>query len=481
VPSVPARARLGPRRRSCGVGGLVVALVAGAAILAASSSALARHPEQPETAPRPGNDLTFLDHRGPGPFWYGAEINAIFQSHPSFRAPYSGPNSLRPGAEWALSWLVTAFGTYTPTRTTELILDPEIALGGGLSQAVGAAGFPNLDVVRNPTLSHAPYVARVEVHQIIPLSSDWVPNEDRGPISSLALVPRHRLELRFGKMSTADLFDVNPVGSDSHLQFMNWTVDNNGAYDYAADTRGYTWAFVAEYQGPRLEVRLGEMLMPKVANGIDLDWDVTASRADNLEVEIKYAVADDWRGTLRVLGYQNHANMGSYREAVAAFAASPAATLPDVTTTRRAGRVKRGFGVNVVQELGGAVRAFGRFGWSGGQFESFAFTEVENTLALGADLAGAAWRRPTDRVGLAFVSNGLSAAHAAYLSAGGRGFLLGDGGLTYGRETIVEHYYNLHVWRGLFFAEDVQLLTHPGYNVDRGPVWVFSLRGHIEI
>ncbi|HEY8926725.1 MAG TPA: carbohydrate porin [Polyangia bacterium] len=457
----------------------VVALFAGAVVLAAPSGARARHPEQPETAPRPGGDLTFLDHGGPGPFWYGAEINAIFQTHPSFRAPYSGQNSLKPGAERALSWLVTAFGAYTPTSTTELILDPEIALGSGLSQAVGAAGFPNLDVVRNPTLSHAPYIARVEVHQIIPLSSDWVPNEDRGPISSLALVPRHRLELRFGKMSTADLFDVNPAGSDSHLQFMNWTVDNNGAYDYAADTRGYTWAFVAEYQGPRLEVRLGEMLMPKVANGIDLDWDVTDSRADNLELEIKYAVAEDWRGTLRVLGYQNHANMGSYREAVAA--AGVAGTLPDVTATRRAGRVKRGFGLNAFQELGGAVRVFGRFGWSGGQLESFAFTEVENTLELGADLAGATWRRPTDRVGFAFVSNGLSAAHADYLSKGGRGFLLGDGRLTYARETIVEHYYNLHVWRGLFFAEDVQLLANPGYNADRGPVWVFSLRGHIEI
>ena len=39
-------------------------------------------------------------------------------------------------------------------------------------------------------------------------------------------------------MSLVDFFDINPVGSDSHLQFTNWTVDNNGAYDYAADTRG---------------------------------------------------------------------------------------------------------------------------------------------------------------------------------------------------------------------------------------------------
>ena len=451
-------------------------------------AAWARHPEQPETAPPPGHDLSFIDHDGPGPFWYGAQINGIFQTHPSFAAPYTGAYSIQPGGEWALSGLVTAFAAYTPTRTTELILDPEMALGGGLSKAVGAAGFPNLDVVRNPTLSHAPYIARVEVHQMIPLSSTWVPNEERGPISSAPSVPLHRLDLRFGKMSTADLFDINPAGSDSHLQFMNWSVDNNGAFDYAADTRGYTWGLVVEYQGPRIEARLGEMLMPKVANGIDLDYDIGKSRADNLELEIKYSLQPGWRGTLRILGYQNHANMGSYREAIAAALATPAGA-PDIIATRRPGRVKRGFGLNVIQELGAAVRAFGRFGWSGGAYESFAFTEIENTLELGADMTGGAWRRPEDRLGLAFVTNGISGAHADYLRLGGHGFLIGDapldGGpgpwLSYARETIVEHYYNLHVWRGLFFAEDVQLIANPGYNADRGPVWVFSLRGHIEI
>ena len=354
-----------------------------------------------------------------------------------------------------------------------------MALGGGLSQAVGAAGFPNLDVVRNPTLSHAPYIARAEIHQIIPLSDDWVANEDRGPISSLPLVPRHRLEFRLGKMSTADLFDINPAGSDSHLQFMNWTVDNNGAFDYAADTRGYTYGLVAEYQGPRIEARVGEMLMPKVANGLDLDFDITRSRGENLELEIKYSLRPDWRGTLRLLGYQNHANMGSYREAIDAFLNMVDAQ-PDITLHRRQGRVKRGVGANVVQELSGVARVFARLGWSTGDLESFAYTEIENTIEVGADLLGVYWRRPTDRTGIAFVSNGISDLHREYLRLGGLGFLLGDGNLNYARETIIEHYYNVHIWRGLFMAEGVQLLVNPGYNADRGPVWVFSIRGHLE-
>jgi hypothetical protein len=454
-----------------------------AALLAlAPARAMAKNPEQPETAPRPGADLTFLDHEHPWPpwpIWLGAEVNSIFQYHPSFPAPRSGPHSLGPDAESAISGLFTIFLAYRPTRTTELILDPEMALGGGLSQALGVAGFPNLDVVRNPTLGHAPYIARAQIHQIIPLSSEWVPNEDRGPISSFVDVPKHRLELRFGKMSTADVFDINPAASDSHLQFMNWTVDNNGAYDYAADTRGYTYGLVIEYQGPRIEARLGELLMPTVANGIDLEFDFTRARGDNLELEIKYGLQAGWRGTLRLLVYQNTANMGNYRQAIDAAAATPG-VVPDVTLTRAQGRVKRGVGANLIQEIAGVARAFMRLGWSTGDLEAFAYTEVENTVLAGGDITGAYWRRPTDRTGLAFVSNGISGDHADYLAAGGLGFLLGDGYLKYARETIVEHYYNAHVWRGLSFAEDIQFIANPGYNSDRGPVWVFSLRGHLE-
>jgi hypothetical protein len=444
--------------------------------------ALGKNPEEPETVPRAAEDLTFLDHEHPWPpwpIWLGAEVNSIFQYHPSFHAPRSGPNSLGPEAESAISGLFTIFLAYRPTRTTELILDPEMALGGGLSQALGVAGFPNLDVVRNPTLGHAPYIARAQIHQIIPLSNEWVPNEDRGPISSFVEVPKHRLELRFGKMSTADLFDINPAASDSHLQFMNWTVDNNGAWDYAADTRGYTYGLVIEYQGPRIEARLGEMLMPKVANGIDVDFNFTRARADNLELEIKYGLQARWRGTLRLLVYQNTANMGNYRQSIDAVAGMPGVA-PNVTLTRAQGRVKRGVGANVIQEIAGVARACARLGWSTGDLESFAYTEVENTVLFGADILGVYWRRPTDRTGLAFVSNGISSDHADYLAAGGLGFLLGDGYLKYSRETIVEHYYNVHVWRGLSFAEDVQFIAHPGYNSDRGPVWVFSLRGHLE-
>jgi carbohydrate-selective porin OprB len=375
---------------------------------------------------------------------------------------------------------MTLFTAYRPHKTTEIILDFEIALGGGLSKALGIAGFTNLDVVRNPALGTEPYIARLQVHQLIPLSRTWERNTDRSPISSFEYVPRHRLEIRVGKLSTADLFDVNPAGSDSHLQFMNWTIDNNGAYDYAADTRGYTYGAVLEYQGPILEARYGFMLMPTVANGIELDWDLANSNANNMELEIKYSRRPRWSGTLRLLAYVNHANMGSYQEAIDAFLSGVDKHI-DITAHRHPGNYKYGFGANLIQELGGYARFFSRGGWNDGNNESLAYTEVDNTFEIGADLIGPWWRRPNDKIGLAFVTNGISDLHRRYLQLGGLGFILGDGNLRYGRENIVELYYNLQVYRGAFLAGDFQFVEHPGYNRDRGPAYVFSQRGHIEL
>ena len=453
------------------------AIIVAALLLA--RTARAGNPEPPETAPKAGTDETFLDHGGKEPFWFGAEINSILQMHPSFDARYSGPNSLQPQSEAALSGLISLYTAYRVFRTTEVVMDIESALGGGLSNALGLAGFTNLDVVRNPSLSHEPYVARAEIHQVIALGGPWEPNDDRDWDNSAPEAPRHRLELRAGKLSVPDVFDINPAGSDSHRQFMNWTVDNNGAYDYAADTRGYTYGFVVEYQGPRVEARFGEFLMPKVANGIDLDFDLGQAHAENFELEIKYARGDYWRGTLRLLAYHNTANMGSYREAIDAYR-SGLDTAPDIVAYRKQGRTKYGFGANVYQELGPLFRAFLRMGWNDGANESFAYTEVDNTFEIGGDVRGAPWHRPDDKIGLALVSNGISDDHAEYLRLGGSGFLLGDGTLRYGRETIVEQYYDFHIWRGAFAAEDVQLIANPGYNQDRGAVWVISLRGHLE-
>jgi hypothetical protein len=429
----------------------------------------------PDTSDTPP-PATMFPHAADGRFWLAGQANFVLQGHDSFHSPYSGENSLRAEREHALSRLLTIYSGFQLSRGSELLLDVESAGGRGISDALGVAGFTNLDVVRNPTLGSSPYVARLMLHGVIPLGSARE-TQERGPLSILSDVPVRRLELRIGKLSTADFFDLSSVGSDSHLQFLNWTVDNNGAYDYAADTRGYTMGAVAEYHDRRWSARAGLLLMPTVANGIKLDKHINQARGENLELEWRPALLADRTTAIRLLLYENFARMGSYDEAIAAFR-SGADAQPDITAHRKAGRTKVGIGLNGEQQLTSTLRAFGRLGWSDGRNESFAYTEVDRTAELGAD-----WRipgRPLDKVGLAIVANGLSDPHREYLRLGGLGFLLGDGTLRYGPERIIEAYYTAHISRGLFASIDLQSIRDPGYNRDRGPVLVPAARLHID-
>lgn len=420
--------------------------------------------------------ITMFSHSGEGRFWVSGQLNVIFQEHPAFRSSYSGPNSLTAGRDTGLSDVMTLYSGWSLTPATDLLVDIESAGGDGIGQALGLAGFTNLDVVRNPSLGSQPYIARLLLHHTVALTDETV-GQKPSYLSPHRTVPARRIELYAGKFSLPDFFDVNSGGSDSHLQFMNWTVDNDGAWDYAADTRGYTIGVEAEYDDHAWSVKAAEALMPTVANGIRLDTKLSQANATNLEVDWQYA--QEHPGMIRVLGYLNHADMGSYAEALAAWRKGEVPT-PDVTRSRRPGRGKAGFGLNWEQSLAGFVDLFARYGNSQDKYESFAYTEVANTVEAGATMAGNTWRRPHDRTGLAFVSNGISPLHQQYLAAGGVGFLLGDGHLTYGRETIGEAFYTVHVWRGLFLGGDLQAIRNPGYNRDRGPILVPGLRMHVD-
>jgi high affinity Mn2+ porin len=276
-----------------------------------------------------------------------------------------------------------------------------------------------------------------------------------------------------------DFFDTNAWGSDSHLQFLNWTVDTEGAYDYAANTRGYTDGAIIEYDDHWFSARFAESLMPKVANGINLDADIARARAENLEFDFTGSRILHRVGVLRFMTYLNHADMGNYERAIEQYLHGQTSP-PDITATRRQGRHKYGFDLNFEQEIAADVGVFGRLGWSDGHNESFAYTECDRTAEAGAFSKGAKWRRRNDRAGVAFVANGIVAAHQQYLALGGLGFQLGDGALTYGPEKIVEGFYTAHIWRGFFTSFDLQHVNNPGYNRARGPAIIPGLRLHVD-
>lgn len=171
--------------------------------------------------------------------------------------------------------------------------------------------------------------------------------------------------------------------------------------------------------------------------------------------------------------------MGNYNEAIDLGMAS--GTVPDITLTETYHSVKWGFGLNFEQELSDDLGAFLRLGWNDGHTESWAFTEADRTAAFGFLLKGTRWGRKQDELGTGLVVSGLSVPHANYLAAGGLGFILGDGRLNYEPEFAWETYYRWQVnKRSIWITPDFQFIGDPGYNGDRGPVAIGTIRVHGE-
>ena len=408
----------------------------------------------------------------------GTQVTVIGQRLGAFAARYSGPMSLVADGDHSLSH---TYGIYLGARiapTLDGYLDVEMARGSGISHASGLAGVTNGDVLRQGTadLGNGPYVARAFLRLGLPMgaTTDTVAraiDQLAGPVA------RRRVEVVAGKLAASDIFDVNRYANSTRTQFLNWGLFQNTAWDFAADTRGYTNGLAVSWITPRVALRAGSFQMPRQANGNVFDSDLRRARGDNLEVTLALLPAG---GVVRALAWQNHARMGDYREAVARAKAT--GMTPDIVADDTPGRSKRGIGLNVEQPLAdnGETGAFLRFGRDDGTTESFAFSEVEGHLSTGIQVAGNHWDRQLDRLGLAFLRHTINAAHQAYLAAGGSGFLLGDGALRYGPESFVEGYYRAQLGPYLQFGPDIQYVRNPGYNRDRGPAWVSSFRATLR-
>jgi high affinity Mn2+ porin len=404
----------------------------------------------------------------------GAQFTLVLQNLRPFPAAYGGANSL---GNLGDTQATHTYGLYLGARLARWLqayADGEMALGAGVSHATGLGGLTNGDVIRQGSvdLSKAPYVARLFLRVLIPLGAD-TERVERGPDQLAAVQPRARLEVKAGKLAASDDFDQNRYANSTRTQFMNWGLWNNSAWDFAADTRGYSWGLVVAWVRPAWEIRLGTYQMPTFANGNVFDGDIAHARGDNLQLTLRAGAL----GTvLRFLAYQNHGRMGVYADALAR--ATTAGTVPDIVADDQPDRVKYGLGFSAEQPISddGETGAFFRAGWNDGRTEDFCFTEVDRHLSLGLQAAGTRWGRHEDRLGLALLRHGLSPDHARYLEAGGSGFLLGDGRLDYSHELIAELYYRVQAGPFLELSPDFQHVWNPGYNRDRGPATVLSLR-----
>jgi high affinity Mn2+ porin len=469
---------------------LAIAALLLIATLEGQNSVAADDPQTGLTAPESAAVGGAAATTSPAPrnYWpmvVGAQYTYILQHQDALDAPYSGRLSLGPAADTQATHTMGLYLGWAPMSWAQLYFDTEKFMGAGVSGTTGLGGLTNGDVVRQGAngLRKTFYIARTFVRFMLPLGRS-VAAVERGQDQLPGMEASTRLELKVGRMAVNDDFDKNRYAASTRTGFMNWSLWDNTAWDYAANTRGYTDGFVVGYVSPDWSLKYGVYRMPEVANGQALVSSLERARGENLELTLS-----PWpSGTIvRLLAYRNTASMGNYREAL--DIATQTGAVPAIVADDRAGRHKTGFGINAEQPLAdeGETGMFMRLGWNDGKNESFAFTEVDNVATLGAQVSGVHWWRADDRLGSALVSEGLSGPHRDYLAAGGSGFLLGDGRLHYAREDIFELYYRAQLTQSVRqfpvkvqLSPDFQYIRNPGYNQDRGPARFWGVRLHLE-
>ena len=393
--------------------------------------------------------------------------------HPTFAAAYSGKNSLGAHSESATAFVSTLYADRRLWPGGEFLFNPEISGGKGLSSTLGVAAFPTGIVYRVGDPAPAAYVARAAISQTIGLGGGRVTNE-AGPNELADVRDRDVLAITVGKISVTDVFDGNRYAHDATERFFNWALFASGAWDYPADTKGYTWGMLADLAVDWWSARAGIALQPKYANEATIDWRVGKAHGLMAEYEARYAI-NGQHGAVSTLVFLNQERAGSYAQVLA----NRALYNNDITQTRKDGRIKYGVALSIEQQIRPGLGTFLRLSANDGATESWAFTEIDRSAAAGAVQDGGLWRRERDEVGAAVVVNGLSSLHRAYLAGGGLGFIIGDGALNYGPEVLFDTYYKLSLADNVSFSAIYQPIINPGYNRDRGPVHVLTGRLHV--
>ena len=421
---------------------------------------------------------TLIDTITPAPKNYSLHFQTtiIPQYHFDFKAAYSGDNSLAISEPARTSYSGTLYFSYKPFKNTYLVFNPEAAGGKGLSKTLGIAGFPNGEVYRVGDPTPKPFIARLYAEQRFPLTNTMQKFDD--DLNQLA-EPTNADYLSFvvGKFSLTDFFDNSDISHDPRTQFMNWSLMGNGGWDYPANTRGYTIGGMVQVLYHDYAVRSAITTVPIEANGPELQfkWGKAMGWVIEFEKTHFFKKDDTHFSTLHTGLFWNKAHMGNYEQSIK----NAGNGVPDVTDSRLYGRDKWGYYFSLDNNFG-PFHQFLKTSWNDGKNETWAFTEIDQSITTGVQFDGVMWNKPSHRLAFAYVSNGISDEHRNYLSKGGYGFLIGDGKLNYGREQIIETYYAWQLNKYLTISPDYQLVINPAYNKDRGPVHIVSLRLHAE-
>ncbi|MEO8852943.1 MAG: carbohydrate porin [Ginsengibacter sp.] len=411
------------------------------------------------------------------------QLTVISQDHLSFKSLYSGNNSLPSKAEWgATSITSTLFLGRKLWKNGAFYFNSEISGGQGLGGSLGVAGALNGETYRVGDATPSVFIARAFFQQQIPLSKDSFENVDDDINQIKGKVPSERITISAGKFAISDFFDDNQYSHDPRTQFFNWSLMSNGAWDYPANTRGYTFGIVTEFIKPMWTIRVASVTVPSIANSPEMEYDFTKAHSETIEIERKISLNKN-PGTLSLLFSEMYSRAPSYQSGLEAIKTNDT-NLLNVFSGNAKGKTFGGkkytIGFSGDQQLNHWLGIFIRAGWNDGKDATWAFTEIDQTLSAGLSIKGSLWKCPNDVFGLASVINGISQDHKEFLKAGGYGFIIGDGNLNYGHEAIIEAYYNTHLTKFFSLGLDYQFVNNPGYNKDRGPVNAFAVRGHVD-
>jgi len=406
---------------------------------------------------------------------FHGQATSVSQYHPAYHAAYSGPESLDPGSRGDTTNDVTLYLGVRPWAGAEIWLDPEIDQGFGLNDTLGVAGFTSGEAYKVGRSTPYFRLQRWFLRQTIDLGGETQKvDADQNQLGGSQSA--ERLVFTIGRYSPVDIFDTNRYAHDPRADFLNWSVIDTGTYDYAADAWGYTYGAAGEWYQGDWTTRFGLFGLSDVPNSKKLDGTLRQFQED-AEIEHRHQL---WGqpGAIRITGFLTHGRMGSYAEAVEQ---SDLTGLPANIAGVRRWSVRGGVSLTAEQQLQDDLGVFLRAGWAEGDKEVYNFTDIDRTVSAGAALTGRGWGRVDDAVGLAAVLNAPSEQLKAFLEAGGRGLLIGDGKLiNSGPEQILETYYSLALFKAAHLSFDYQFITNPGYNRDRGPVSVLSARVHAQ-
>ncbi len=396
----------------------------------------------------------------------------IVQGQPGFRSPYSGQNSLTSDDNLRQTISIDLFLGAHLWPGGELYFNPEYYQGYGFDNSHGLAGFTNPDAFKLGHTEGDVWIPHLFYRQTFGLGGE----QEQLSSGGTQLAEKEdisRVTLTVGRFQVTDQFDTNAYANNGNVQFMNWTLFNAGAFDYASDALGSTGGVTVELNQKDWALRWGGFMVDSAQNGVGYDGDILKAWQDDLEFDRRITI-NKHPGTIRLLGWLTEANSGAYGVTLNNY---PGTLDP---TLSRKFRFEYGFVLNIDQEITSDLGVFFRASYRDGHTQAWSFTDIDRGISTGFQLMGNPWGRANDVLGLGTFVNGLSNDSKGFFQAGGNGLLIGDGNLNYSPETGLETYYNWQVIKHVQLSLDYQFIANPAYNSDRGPVNVFSARVHAE-